>query len=102
MIGVGVTVHILGDMLTVGSCNLTWPVILRPHQILAKLPLISWVWKPNGCLSVPILGKAGSWREWRLLVPISGVETRQSPSVKRRYHSGDSRSHRTSNWIGTD
>lgn len=71
VIGVGVTVHILGDMLTVGGCNLLWPAVLRPPQILAKLPVINWMWKPNGYLAVPLLGKAGSWREWLLLVPIS-------------------------------
>ncbi|GAB2734417.1 metal-dependent hydrolase [Sinomonas soli] len=68
--GVGVVVHILGDMLTTGGVNLTWPLTVKPPRAIAKLPVISWMWKPNGYFAVPVLGNAGSWREWLLLVPI--------------------------------
>jgi membrane-bound metal-dependent hydrolase YbcI (DUF457 family) len=70
-VGLGATVHILGDMLTTGGCNLMWPLALRPPKFARKIPLLRSVWKRNGNLAVPILGNAGSWREWLLLVPVS-------------------------------
>ncbi len=68
---VGVAVHILGDMLTTGGCNIIWPLRIRPPKVLRKVPMIHWFWKPSGYLALPILGSAGSWREWLLLVPVS-------------------------------
>lgn len=68
--GVGVIVHVLGDMMTTGGCNLTWPVTIKPPKALSHLPVINWMWKPNGYFAIPVLGNAGSWREWLLLVPI--------------------------------
>lgn len=68
--GVGVIVHILGDMMTTGGCNLAWPITVKPPKVLAAIPVINWMWKPNGYFAIPVLGNAGSWREWLLLVPI--------------------------------
>ncbi|WP_026536634.1 metal-dependent hydrolase [Arthrobacter sp. H14] len=68
--GVGVVVHILGDMMTTGGCNLVWPFTIKPPKVIAALPVINWMWKPNGYLAVPVLGNAGSAREWMLLVPL--------------------------------
>lgn len=67
----GVTVHILGDMLTTGGVNLLWPLVWRPPTLVGKSPVLGWMWKPNGYLAVPVLGDAGSVREWILLVPLS-------------------------------
>ena len=69
--GVGVIMHIVGDMLTTGGCNLIWPLKIKPPRAWRRVPVLSWVWKPNGYVAVPILGNAGSWREWLLLVPVS-------------------------------
>ena len=70
-VGVGCTIHILGDMLTVGGCNLLWPIKIRSPKALRKVPLIKDVWKPSGRIAIPLLGKAGSAREWLLCVPVS-------------------------------
>lgn len=70
-VGIGVIVHILGDMMTTGGCNLVWPATIKPPKALAHIPIISWCWKPNGYLAVPVLGNAGSFREWLFLIPLS-------------------------------
>lgn len=70
--GLGVAAHILGDMLTTGGCNLLWPLRIRPPRPLRKMPLVKKFWRPNGNIALPILGNAGSVREWLLLVPVSG------------------------------
>lgn len=69
-VGVGTIVHILGDMLTTEGCNLLWPMTIKPPKILAKLPILNQCWRPNGYLALPLLGHAGSVREWLLLIPI--------------------------------
>ncbi|MHA7295184.1 metal-dependent hydrolase [Arthrobacter sp. HLT1-21] len=69
--GLGVIIHILGDMMTTGGCNLAWPVTIKPPKVLRSVPVINMMWKPNGYFAIPVLGNAGSWREWLLLVPIS-------------------------------
>jgi len=71
-IGLGAAVHILGDMLTTGGCNLLWPLRVKPMKMLRKIPGVRSIWKANGNIAVPILGNAGSVREWLLLVPVSG------------------------------
>ncbi|MGO2540407.1 MAG: metal-dependent hydrolase [Specibacter sp.] len=68
----GVAVHILGDMLTTGGCNLIWPLRIRPPRFLRRMPLVTNIWRPNGNIALPILGNAGSVREWLVLVPVSG------------------------------
>lgn len=68
----GVATHIAGDMLTTGGCNLLWPLRIRPPRLLQKLPLVKKFWRPNGNIAIPILGNAGSVREWLLLIPLSG------------------------------
>lgn len=67
----GTAVHIVGDMLTVGGCNLIWPVKFRAPRIVRRLPVVRHIWRRNGRLSFPVLGTAGSWREWLLCVPIA-------------------------------
>lgn len=70
-VGVGAIVHILGDMMTTGGCNLVWPFKLRPPKIVTATPILNQCWKENGYLSFPILGNAGSFREWVFLIPLS-------------------------------
>lgn len=67
----GVVVHIAGDMMTVGGCNLLWPAKWKPPKWVQTTPVLKDCWMKNGYLAVPVLGKAGSWREWLLLIPIS-------------------------------
>ena len=35
------------------------------------MPGINKVWRSYGCISLPLIGRAGSWREWMLMVPVS-------------------------------
>ena len=69
--GIGVIVHIIGDMMTTGGCNLLHPFTIKPPKAISALPFVNWMWKKNGYFAVPVLGNAGSVREWCLLVPIS-------------------------------
>lgn len=69
-VAAGVMVHIAGDMLTTGGCNLVWPLAFKRPKALAHIPVVSWMWKPSGYFAIPVLGNAGSWREWLLLVPV--------------------------------
>ena len=68
----GVLVHIVGDMITTGGVPLLWPLVIKPPKVLRKLPLLKNVWKANGAFSIPLLGRAGSRREWFVLIPVSG------------------------------
>jgi membrane-bound metal-dependent hydrolase YbcI (DUF457 family) len=68
---IGVVVHLLGDMITTGGINLLWPVRIRPPRALRKVPGLRRIWRPSGSFALPLLGNAGSWREWLLLVPVS-------------------------------
>lgn len=70
-VGLGVAVHIVGDMLTTDGVNLFWPLRFRPPRKLRRMPLLRSIWRPSGSLALPILGNAGSTREWLLLVPVS-------------------------------
>jgi membrane-bound metal-dependent hydrolase YbcI (DUF457 family) len=67
----GVLVHIVGDMITTGGVPLLWPIVVKPPKVLRKLPLLRNVWRSNGAFSIPLLGRAGSRREWFVLIPVS-------------------------------
>lgn len=62
-VAVGYLAHLVGDFVTVGGIPITWPLVIKPPKWWRKVPVLSNVWKANGALSVPILGKAGSTRE---------------------------------------
>jgi membrane-bound metal-dependent hydrolase YbcI (DUF457 family) len=68
---IGVVVHIVGDLITTGGVPLLWPLVVRPPKALRRVPLLRYVWRPNGALSLPLLGRAGSKREWLVLIPVS-------------------------------
>jgi membrane-bound metal-dependent hydrolase YbcI (DUF457 family) len=68
----GVIVHLLGDMLTTGGVPLLWPWIPKPPRTLTGVPVLSSMWKPNGYMAIPVLGRTGSAREWLLFVALSG------------------------------
>jgi membrane-bound metal-dependent hydrolase YbcI (DUF457 family) len=67
----GVVVHIVGDMITTGGVPLLWPIVIKPPKFLRKLPVLNDIWKSNGAFSIPLLGRAGSKREWLVLIPVS-------------------------------
>jgi membrane-bound metal-dependent hydrolase YbcI (DUF457 family) len=68
--GIGVIVHILGDMMTTEGCNLAWPFAIKPPKAIRNIPVLKDCWHSNGYMTLPVLGHAGSMREWLLLVPI--------------------------------
>lgn len=65
-VSLGVVVHIAGDMLTVGGCNLLWPVKFGSPRWFRRIPLIGGCWKSNGRVALPILAETGSTAEWLL------------------------------------
>ena len=67
----GVVVHIVGDMITTGGVPLLWPIVIKPPRFLRKLPVLNDIWRANGAFSIPLLGRAGSKREWLVLIPVS-------------------------------
>jgi membrane-bound metal-dependent hydrolase YbcI (DUF457 family) len=67
----GVVVHIVGDMITTGGVPLLWPIVIKPPRFLRRMPVVNDVWRANGAFSVPLLGRAGSRREWLVLIPVS-------------------------------
>jgi len=68
---VGVILHLIGDFLTVGGLPLLWPLVIKPPKVLHDVPVLNAIWQPNGYMAVPLLGKAGSGREWVLCVGLS-------------------------------
>lgn len=69
---VGVIVHLLGDMLTVGGVPLLWPWIPKPSKAWLANPFLARVWMRNGYMALPVLGKTGSVREWVLCAGLTG------------------------------
>lgn len=66
-IGLGALVHLLGDLLTTDGIPFpTWPLVLKPSE-RSSSPL----WQASGDVAVPILGNAGSAREWALCAVLS-------------------------------
>lgn len=65
--GIGVFIHILGDMLTTQGVPWLWPANPAPPKQLLKAPLVGGltkaVWQSNGYFRVAILGNTTSLRE---------------------------------------
>ncbi|MCP2266673.1 LexA-binding, inner membrane-associated putative hydrolase [Promicromonospora thailandica] len=72
-VALGCTVHILGDMITTNGVPLLWPLKFRsPRWMRDGRGLeLDMIWRSGGNLSIPILGDAGSVREWIFLIPVS-------------------------------
>lgn len=61
-VGIGAVIHLIGDMLTTDGIPFPlWPLVLKP-----KKGHDSALWHKNGNVALPILGNAGSGREWAL------------------------------------
>jgi membrane-bound metal-dependent hydrolase YbcI (DUF457 family) len=71
-IGLGFAVHLIGDALTIEGVPLLWPLNPRPPKPFTEVPVLRDVWKHNGYLALPVLGHAGSRREWTLMVLLAG------------------------------
>lgn len=70
-VALGTSVHILGDVLTTGGCPLLWPIEIKSPRWVRNAIVIDNVWRPGGHFAVPLLGDAGSWREWLVMIPVS-------------------------------
>ena len=66
----GYGVHLIGDFMTTGGLPLLWPWVPKPPKSWKGKPVLDSVWAQNGYMALPILGNAGSFREWLLLIPI--------------------------------
>lgn len=60
---VGFAAHIFGDFLTTEGVNWVWPLTVKAPRAISRAPGLGLIWKRNGYLALPILGKTGSWRE---------------------------------------
>lgn len=61
-IGLGALLHLFGDLATTDGIPFpTWPLVLKPSKRVE-----SAMWHADGDIAVPILGNAGSTREWVL------------------------------------
>lgn len=70
-VGLGFVVHILGDALTYGGVpGPLWPIRVEPPSRWSRTPVLRKLWKRNGHLALPLLGKAGSAREWVVAVAL--------------------------------
>ncbi|GAB2482153.1 metal-dependent hydrolase [Promicromonospora xylanilytica] len=72
-VALGCTVHIIGDMITTAGVPLLWPLKFRsPYWMRNKRGIeLDMFWRSGGNIAIPILGNAGSVREWIFLVPVS-------------------------------
>ena len=69
-IGVGYLAHLIGDTLTTGGVPWLWPIMVRRPRSLRHFPLIPHLWPRRGSFALPILGNAGSTREWLFSVAL--------------------------------
>ncbi|OLT55225.1 metal-dependent hydrolase [Cellulosimicrobium sp. CUA-896] len=69
-VGLGVTVHILGDVLTTNGAPLLWPVKVRSPRWVRRSLVVDDVWRPSGSFALPLLGSTGSVREWLLATAV--------------------------------
>ena len=63
-VALGAVVHVIGDMLTIGGCNLLWPIKIKAPRWFRRMPLVGDCWKANGRVALPVLGATGSQMEW--------------------------------------
>lgn len=69
-IAVGWVVHMAGDFLTTGGLPLLWPLNPKPSRSWSANPFLNSLWSRGGYFAMPVLGNAGSMREWLLCVPL--------------------------------
>ncbi|MFD1715856.1 metal-dependent hydrolase [Amnibacterium flavum] len=63
-IAIGYIAHLVGDALTIGGIpGPLWPITIKPPRWWARTNVLNDIWKRNGYIAFPILGKAGSARE---------------------------------------
>ena len=68
---IGYGVHLIGDFMTTGGLPLFWPWVPKPPKAWSAVPILNSLWSKGGYMALPVLGNAGSVREWLFLIPIS-------------------------------
>ncbi len=66
IVAVGWCTHLAGDILTTGGLPLAWPFRIPGPAFVPDA-----IWQKNGYLALPVLGNAGSTREWVLCSAVS-------------------------------
>lgn len=74
-VGLGVAIHILGDVLTTNGAPLLWPVKIRSPRWVRRSLVVDDVWRPSGSFALPLLGSTGSVREWILATAVGMYAT---------------------------
>lgn len=72
-VALGCVVHLIGDFVTTMGIPLFWPIAPKPPRWVRRnkwLPFDN-MWTRGGHFALPILGDAGSIREWVVMTPIS-------------------------------
>ena len=71
-VGLGSLVHVIGDLLTTKGVPLLWPIKVRSPRWVRRARALPFdnMWRPNGNIAIPLLGNAGSWREWVVMAPV--------------------------------
>jgi len=70
-IALGFLAHLVGDALTTGGIpGPIWPIRFRPPTSWSRTPVLKSLWKRNGHIALPLLGNAGSAREWVLAIAL--------------------------------
>lgn len=64
-VGLGAFIHVLGDGLTTQGVPWLWPLNPKP-------PVETTLWRKNGYFALPLLGNAGSTREWIFVTALYG------------------------------
>ncbi|GAB2466067.1 metal-dependent hydrolase [Xylanimonas ulmi] len=72
-VGLGCLVHLIGDLLTTRGVPLLWPIRFRSPRWVRRHRALPFddVWRAGGNIALPLLGDAGSWREWLVMTPVS-------------------------------
>lgn len=70
-VGVGYIAHLVGDFVTAGGIPIFWPIVVKPPKWWRKTPVLSALWRANGNLALPLLGKTGSNREWLVITLVT-------------------------------
>jgi membrane-bound metal-dependent hydrolase YbcI (DUF457 family) len=67
----GYAVHLVGDFLTVEGIPPTYPWVPKPPRWWRRNAVLGHFWHDNGYVSLPVLGRTGSRREWTLAVVLT-------------------------------
>lgn len=67
----GYAIHLVGDLLTDRGLPLLWPFRPRPPRAWRRVALLDALWSSGGNVALPVLGNAGSRREWMVLIPVT-------------------------------